>query len=69
MRDQVLWRKTARIIQLAAEELDVSVERAMDMFYNSETFALLDNPDSGLQLMGDRYVLDSFLRELASQQP
>lgn len=69
MRDQVLWRKTARIIQLAAEELDVSVERAMDMFYNSETFALLDNPDSGLQLMGDRYVLDSFLRELASRQP
>ena len=69
MRDQVLWRKTARIIQLAAEELDVSVERAMDMFYNSETFALLDNPESGLQLMGDRYVLDSFLRELASQQP
>lgn len=69
MRDQVLWRKTARIIQLAAEELDVPVERAMDMFYNSETFALLDNPDSGLQLMGDRYVLDSFLRELASQQP
>ena len=69
MRDQVLWRKTAQIIQLAAEELDVSVERAMDMFYNSETFALLDNPDSGLQLMGDRYVLDSFLRELASQQP
>ncbi len=64
-----MWRKTARIIQLAAEELDVSVERAMDMFYNSETFALLDNPDSGLQLMGDRYVLDSFLRELASQQP
>ncbi len=69
MRDQVLWRKTARIIQLAAEELDVPVERAMDMFYNSETFALLDNPDSGLQLMGDRYVLDSFLRELASRQP
>lgn len=69
MRDQVLWRKTARIIQLAAEELDVSVERAMDIFYNSETFALLDNPDSGLQLMGDRYVLDSFLRELASRQP
>lgn len=64
-----MWRKTARIIQLAAEELDVPVERAMDMFYNSETFALLDNPDSGLQLMGDRYVLDSFLRELASQQP
>lgn len=64
-----MWRKTARIIQLAAEELDVSVERAMDMFYNSETFALLDNPDSGLQLMGDRYVLDSFLRELASRQP
>ena len=64
-----MWRKTARIIQLAAEELDVSVERAMDMFYNSETFALLGNPDSGLQLMGDRYVLDSFLRELASQQP
>ena len=32
--------------------------------YNSRTYALLDNPDSGLQLMSDSYILNDLLREL-----
>ena len=50
MRDQVLWRKTGRIAVLLAQRLNIDTERALDIFYNSHTFSLFTNPDSGLQL-------------------
>ena len=64
MRDQVLWRKTGRIAALLAERLDIDAERALDILYNSRTYTLLDNPDSGLQLQGDEYILADLLHEL-----
>ena len=48
MRDQVLWRKVARIAILLAERLDIDTERALDILYNSYTYTLLANPASGL---------------------
>lgn len=64
MRDQVLWRKEGRIVSLLAERLDISTERALDILYNSRTFALLLNPESGLQLQSDEYILKDLLMEL-----
>ncbi len=64
MRDQVLWRKIGRIAILLAERLAISPERALDVFYNSHTFTLLSNPNSGLQLMSDEYILTDLMREL-----
>ena len=64
MRDQVLWRKTGRIAALLAERLDIDPERALDILYNSHTYALLTNPDSGLQLQSDSYIFADLLREL-----
>jgi len=64
MRDQVLWRKEGRIVALLVERLDIETERALDILYNSHTFALLSNPDSGLQLQSDEYILNDLLKEL-----
>ena len=64
MRDQVLWRKTGRIATLLAERLSIDTERALDLLYNSHTYALFVNPDSGLQLQSDTYILNDLLREL-----
>lgn len=64
MRDQVLWRKTGRIAAMLADRLNIDVERALDILYNSHTYALLSNPDSGLQLQSDQYILADLLREL-----
>ena len=64
MRDQVLWRKEGRIADLLAKRLNINTERALDILYNSHTYALLVNPDSGLQLQSDAYILTSLLREL-----
>ena len=64
MRNQVLWRKTGRIATLLAERLNIDTERALNLLYNSQTYALLINPESGLQLQSDQYILGSMLREL-----
>lgn len=64
MRDQVLWRKEARIAVLLAEKLNINPERALDILYNSRTYTLLVNAESGLQLQSDEYILNDLLREL-----
>ena len=58
------WRKEGRIVALLAERLDIDTERALDILYNSRTFALLSNPDSGLLLQSDEYILNDLLKEL-----
>ena len=64
MRDQVFWRKVGRIAVLLANRLDIDAERALDILYNSHTYVLLSNPDSGLQLQSDDYILTDLLSEL-----
>ena len=36
----------------------------LDILYNSRTYALLSNPDTGLQLQSDEYILNDLLKEL-----
>ena len=67
MRNQVLWRKEARIAVLLAEKLNINAERALDILYNSRTYTLLVNAESGLQLQSDEYILNDLLRELEAK--
>jgi hypothetical protein len=64
MRDTVLWRKQARIIIALATELAISEERALDLFYSTETYRQLSDPKYGLQLMSDGYIVENVLSEL-----
>ena len=64
MRDAVLWRKISHITILLAETLQIDVERALDLFYSTDTYTQLTNPKSGLQLMSDQYILENILSEL-----
>ncbi|MBR4197184.1 MAG: DUF3791 domain-containing protein [Bacteroidales bacterium] len=64
MRDQVLWRKEGRIAAMLADRLGIDTERALDIFYNSHTYALLINPESGLQLQSDQYIIADLIKEL-----
>ncbi len=68
MRDNVLWRKEARIILLLAEALHINAERALDLFYSSNVYLQLNNPKTGLQLMSDQYVLENLVAELRQQE-
>lgn len=63
MRDNVLWRKIARIILLIAKELNIDEEQALIVFYQSRTYKMLKEPKYGLQVMSDLYVLEEFMME------
>lgn len=63
MRDNVLWRKMARIVLLIAKALDITEEQALALFYQSRVYTMLKDPRYGLQQMSDVYVLDEFLNE------
>ena len=58
MRNDVLERKIARIVLALAQELGVSEEKAISVFYATETYKQLVDPRYGLQLMSDGYILE-----------
>lgn len=68
MRDSVLWRKQSRIVMLLAREKNITPEQALDIYYSSRTAQLLSDPNTGLQLMSDQYVLEDLLKELEERE-
>ena len=64
MRETVLWRKQSHVIMLLAEELQIDAERALDLFYSTQTCNQLADPKYGLQLMSDSYIVENILGEL-----
>ena len=64
MRKNVLWRKIARIIMMISENLEISSDRALDLFYKSRVYQMLVDPRYGLQIMSDTYIYDEFMLEL-----
>lgn len=41
MREQVLWRKISRIVLLLSARLEISPERALNLFYETNVCAML----------------------------
>lgn len=54
---------------MLAQKMNISPEQALDIFYSSKTAQQLSNPDIGLQLMSDDYVLEDLLNELNNAKP
>ena len=67
MRDQVLWRKISRIIMLLARQLEVSPQRALEIFYETRVSDRLHDPRYGLHLMSDAYILEDIILELQNR--
>lgn len=68
MRDNVLWRKQARIIMALASALEIDEEKALDIFYSTETYKQLSDAKYGFQLMSDGYILENVIAELKSKE-
>ncbi|MDD5871400.1 MAG: DUF3791 domain-containing protein [Bacteroidales bacterium] len=68
MLDFLLWNKIARIILQLAETLDISTDRALQIFYDSEVCEMLHNPELGLHLMSDTYIVNDLIAELRNKQ-
>ena len=64
LSDVLMWTKIGRIVTLLAERLDISGERALDIFYTSKTNERLHDPSTMLYTFGDLYIVDEVIREL-----
>ena len=67
LRDSQLWMKIGRICTKLAERLDISPERAFDIFQKSKTNELLHDERSLLYLMSDLYIVDNVVLELKNK--
>ncbi|MCQ2125284.1 MAG: DUF3791 domain-containing protein [Fibrobacter sp.] len=63
MKDYTLQHKIARVIAELAVRLNVSQSQALLIFYESKVCMQLHNPETGLQLMSDKYVVDEFMMQ------
>lgn len=50
---------TRDVIQLLVQEKNMSINEAMDYFYNSKTFHDLLNPETKLFIQSPVYILDT----------
>jgi hypothetical protein len=64
LSDLLMWNKIGRIVTLLSERLDVSSERALDIFYTLRTNERLHDETTGLYLMSDLYIVDEIILEL-----
>lgn len=69
LSDLLMWNKIGRIVTRLSERLNISTTTALDLFYRSKTCRDLHDPQTGLYLFGDYYVVDELLNELANDQP
>ncbi|MCF0215263.1 MAG: DUF3791 domain-containing protein [Fibrobacteraceae bacterium] len=64
MQNGVLWRKEARLVKKLAEEKKINSISALSLFFASKTHKQLLQPETGLQLMSDDYILEDLLNEI-----
>ena len=62
----ILDMKYARIIEIISQRLNVTREEAMDLFYSSSTFELIDKGVADLHCRSDRYLADEIINEVYS---
>lgn len=62
-RQTILQMKYARIIAGIADKQDIFMEEAMDRFYHSVTFQLINDGIADLHCRSDRYLVDEFCIE------
>mgnify|MGYP001025275285 CR=1 FL=1 len=63
----ILQMKYARIIAGIADKQDISLVEAMDRFYHSVTFRLINDGIADLHCRSDRYLVDEFCIEWDEQ--
>lgn len=53
---------------LLSEALQIDAERALDLFYSTQTYKYFIDPKYGLQIMSDLYIVEDVLNEIRNGQ-
>lgn len=59
----ILDMKYARIIETLAQRLGITREEAMDIFYCSPVFPLIDNGVADMHCRSDQYLADEIIED------
>ena len=59
----LLQMKYARIISLLARKAEIDEEKAMKLFYESNTYMLMNKGISDFHCLSDAYLVDAILLE------
>ncbi len=59
----LLQMKYARIISLLAKKANVDEEKALEMFYSSNTYMLISKGISDFHCLSDAYLAEEIMRE------
>lgn len=65
-KNTILDAKYARIISAISEMHSIPLEKAADIFYNSETSHLIEEGVAGLHCRSDRYLAEEIWMEFVS---
>ena len=68
INETLLQMKYARIVSLLAKTLGISQERALEVFYTSDTYGYLSKKMYHLHNMSDAYLVDEIILELQAKQ-
>jgi hypothetical protein len=59
----LLQMKYARVVKLFSELAGISLDKALDFFYNSSEYDLISNGVADLHCMSDGYLAEDLLEE------
>ena len=59
----LLQKKYARVVELFAKENNISLEKALDIFYHSELYKLMSEGVSDMHCMSDAYLSEELGQE------
>lgn len=68
VNETLVQMKYARIIGLLADRLQISQPKALELFYNSETYTNLNNRANHLHNMSDAFLADEVMLELGKKR-
>ena len=60
----LLQKKYARVVELFAKENNISLEKALDIFYHSELYKLMSEGVSDMHGMSDEYLVQELEEEI-----
>ena len=60
----LLQKKYARVVELFAKENNISLEKALDIFYHSELYKLMSEGVSDMYCMSDEYLVQELEEEI-----
>ena len=64
LRTDQMWYKTAGVVMELSKQLNISLEKALELFYCSKTCEDLHDPETLLYTFSDSYVADEVIAEL-----